>query len=85
MNVNFSTHNLTRLARWRWLLAVLIVLIVLAQSAAPAAYAFPVEPPPSCTVVGWGNNGSGRATPPAGPQRCDHDCRRRLSQPDAQV
>ena len=64
MMIQSLTSRITRRAGWRWLPAVLMVLVVLAQSAAPAAYAF--QPPPSCTVVGWGDDAAGQATPPAG-------------------
>src|ERR671922_136910 len=62
MNIKISTNRLNRFTIWRWLL---VLSVVLALSPAPAAYAFPAEPPSTCTVVGWGKNTNGQATPPA--------------------
>jgi hypothetical protein len=48
------------------LLAALVLALLFGLSAAPAAYAFPAEEPPACTVVGWGFDAFGQATPPDG-------------------
>ncbi len=48
------------------LLASLALALGLVLSTAPVAYAFPPEEVPAgCTVVGWGSNWAGQATPPA--------------------
>ncbi|MCG3208154.1 MAG: hypothetical protein FOGNACKC_01756 [Anaerolineae bacterium] len=57
----FVTAKLIR--RSSWLLALLLVL---GLNVTPAAYAFPAEEPPACSVVGWGVDWYGQITPPAG-------------------